>query len=209
MDRTSNEVLFSYRGWSPLLSKKPIKTNRGSRPEKSKRIKKNMDDKEKEVAETKALEESKAIEEATNLLAEKDAEITQLKKDRDNYRTVALKRKGKLPGDAEFFEGANETTGLTVEEEVKKTLIEREINRLEDAKDIEARRLAKENAELRLALKNRPGESLGSGSGSSTEVKDNVFSPAQLEVLRQKAERLKADPEKFIEAAKKNILSRA
>lgn len=177
-----------------------------------------MDEEQKAAEELAAREAEevakKAVEEeetnaAEELLAQKDEEIAKLKEDRDNYKNVALKRLGKLPGDADFLEGVDEKTGLTVEEQVKKTLLEREIAKAEADKDAEARRLAKENAELRLALKNRPGSALGGGSGGSVEVKDNIFSNEQIEVLKAKAIRLGADPEKFIENAKKNLQARA
>lgn len=141
-------------------------------------------------------------------IAVKDEEIAKLKIERDNYKTVALKRLGKLDGDADFM-GVDKESGLTVEEQVKKTLLDREIVKIEQEKTAESKRIIKENAELRLALKNRPGQSIGGDSGGATiEVKDNVFSDAQLGELRKKAERLKADPEKFIENAKKNLLAR-
>lgn len=185
-----------------------------------------MTDEEKRAAEA-AQAEAKAAEEAAAKEAEeaakqaaidaaekaetdKDAEIAQLKKDRDNYRTVALKRLGKLPGDADFLDTADEKTGLTVEEQVRKTLLDNEIARKETERQEENRRLAKENAELKLALKNRPDGAIGNGSGgnSPATVKDPVFTEGQLADLRRRAERLKADPEKFIEQAKKNFLNR-
>ena len=137
-------------------------------------------------------------------LAAKDEEIAKLTEERDNYKTVALKRLGKLPGDADFMEEGN-TTGLTVEEQVKKALVEREIARAEQEKEAIAKQALKENAELRLALKNRPQTGLGSDSGGSQEVKDNVFSIAQLEAMKQRATRLKIDPQVYIENAKKNL----
>lgn len=141
-----------------------------------------------------------------SVIDQKDEEIAKLKENVENYKHVALKRLGKLPGDAEFLAEADEKTGLTVEEMVKKTLLEREISIAEEEKNKRARQLEKENAELRLALKNRPGGSIGGSSGTTSEVKDNTFSADQLDVLRQKAIRIGADPEKFIEAAKKTLL---
>lgn len=164
--------------------------------------------KKDEVVET-AVEVAETTETEVDAITQKDEEIAKLKEERDNYKNVALKRLGKLPGDADFLEGADEKSGLTVEEQVKKALLENEIARTEQEKDREIKRMAKENAELRLSLKNRPGAGLGSDSGASTEVKDNVFSPAQLEVLKAKAVRLGADPQEFIERAKKNIQSRS
>lgn len=154
---------------------------------------------------SKKAEEEAAAKAAEDAIAAKDEEIAKLKEDRDNYKNVALKRLGKLPGDAEFLEGVDEKSGLTVEEQVKKTLLDREIARKESDKDNEAKRLARENAELKLALKNRPGGSMGGDSGSSSEVKDNVFSAAQIEELKARAKRLNADPIAFIQKAKDNL----
>ena len=138
----------------------------------------------------------------------KDREITKLKEERDNYKNVALKRLGKLPGDANFV-ASEEKSGLTIEEEVKKTILDREIARIEQEKEFETRKLVKENSELKLALKNRPSTgSVGGDSGSSSTVKDNVFSEQQLAILTERAKRLKADPAKFIEQAKQNISKR-
>ncbi len=140
-----------------------------------------------EVIEPTALEK---LEETNRKLIE----------DRDNYKAVALKRLGKLPGDAEFLGGE-----LSVAEQVKLILLDKEIDANEKAKDEETKRLQKEVSELRLALKNRPGASLGGDGGSIVEVKDNVFTPEQLEALKRKALALKADPVKFIENAKRNF----
>lgn len=120
---------------------------------------------------------------------------------------MALKRLGKLPGDADFLDGNNES-GLSVAEQVRMALLEREIAKNKEAEQAEIRRITKENHELRLALKNRPGSSIGGDSGSTVETKDNVFSTAQLAVLTEKAKRLKVDPATFIENAKKNFLNR-
>ena len=175
-----------------------------------------MDDIEKAAADQKAMEEAAVAAEAEKAaagqaaeeaIAAKDAEIVRLTKEKDNYKTVALKRLGKLDGDADFM-GVDKDSGLTVQEQVRAELLQREIDKIQAVKDLETRRLARENAELKLALKNRPNGSIGSGSGSgsSTEVKDNTFSEAQLTDLRQRALRLQADPEQFIENAKKNLI---
>lgn len=164
------------------------------------------------VVETKPVEvvpEVVATPEVT-LLMEKDKEITQLREERDNYKVVALKRLGKLPGDADFMKGADESTGLTVEETVKNTLLSNEIKRLEREKEEGFKKLERELSETKLALKNRPGAGStgGNDGGATVEVKDNVFSQAQLDQLTATAIRLKADPVKFIERAKKNFASR-
>lgn len=141
-----------------------------------------------------------------DIIAQKDAEIAKLTEERENYKTVALKRLGKLPGDAEFIQTES---GLSVEEQVKQALLDQEIARTQKEKDAEISRVIKENAELRLVVKNQPSSGAGSGSSStSVEVKDSVFSETQLADLRKRAERLKADPEQFIANAKANFRAR-
>lgn len=188
-------------------------------------IKRNMDEKEKAAqeaaakaqadADAKAAAEAEAkakAEDEANVavraLAEKDEKISKLTDERDNYKKVALKRLGKLPGDEGFVEGVDKDTGLTFEETVKKVLLDQEIAREEAGKDTLIKSQAKQISELTLALKNRPGSALGGGSGDGLEVKDNVFSEQQILNLRKRAERLKVDPEEFIERAKNNILSK-
>ena len=158
-----------------------------------------MEDKTKEVVVDKKVEEP-----IIDPITAKDEEIAKLTEERDNYKTVALKRLGKLPGDAEFVAG--EKTELSVEEQVRITLLDREIQKANKEKEDVARNLAKENAELRLALKNRPGVSIGGGSGDNLEVKDNVLSEAQIVNLKARAVRLKVDPDKFVEQVKANLL---
>lgn len=171
-----------------------------------------MTEEEKKAAEAAALAAKAAEGEAgepvvvIDPLAEKDEKIAKLTKEVENYKNVALKRLGKLPGDADFMD--TDGTGLSVAEQIRKALLEKELESEERAKDEATRKLIKENSELKLALKNRPGDSIGSGGGSSVEVKDNVFSPEQLAALKVTAIKLKADPDKFIEQAKKNIQSR-
>jgi hypothetical protein len=134
--------------------------------------------------------------------------LAKAEEDRDNYKAVALKRLGKLPGDAEFLDkdGNGE---LSVAEQVRLALLDREVEQARKEEKVATDKLIRENSELKIALKNQPGTSLGgSGSGTSTEVKDNVFSEAQLVVLRARAAILKADPETFIASAKANFLAK-
>jgi len=142
---------------------------------------------------------------ANDPLIKAQEEIVRLSEERDNYKAVALKRLGKLPGDAEFLD-KNGDGDLSVAEQVRIQLLDREIEKTKAAEKAEIERIRKENAELRIALKNKPGSSIGGDSGAGTTVKDNVFSESQLAVLRAKALKLKADPEKFIERMKENLL---
>lgn len=157
-----------------------------------------MDETKKESAEEVVIDDS---------IAKLKEENEKLIEERDNYKNVALKRLGKLPGDAEFLNKGEETE-LSVAEQVRLALLDKEIESNKRQQEQETARLIKENSELRLALKNRPGQGLGGGEGGGSEVKDNVFSAQQIDELTKKAKRLNADPEKFIENAKKNLLAR-
>lgn len=140
-------------------------------------------------------------------IAAKDMIITKLTSDLESYKHVALKRLGKNPGDADFVAGVDEKTGLTIEETVKKTLIEGEVARTINEKDEIARKLVKENSELRLALKNRPEAAIGGGSGDNLQVKDNILSEQQITQIKTTALRLKVkDVDAYVEKAKANLL---
>jgi len=163
------------------------------------------------MEEVEKKEEGVVIEPAVELdpIKEKDEEIARLIEERDNYKTVALKRLGKLPADNTFLNGNGEEVESIIEEKVKSILLDKELNRIQAEKDAQIKQIIKENNELRIALKNRPTSGVGGGGeGGGIEVKDNVFSSDQILQLRKKAEMLKADPEKFIEKARQNFLSR-
>lgn len=161
-----------------------------------------MNEEDKKVVEE--VEVEGAVEKTElELIQEK---LAKAEEDRDNYKRVALQRKGKLPADQEFFKEEGE---LSVAEQVRLALLDREVEQANKAKEELIQKQSKEISELRLALKNRPGSSIGGGDGGSpVETKDNVFTQAQIDALTQKAIRLKADPAKFIERAKKNFLSK-
>ena len=171
-----------------------------------------MEPKEKETDTTvdpqNIAGQSKQPEPVVDPLKEKDEIIAKLAEERDNYKKVALKRLGKLPGDDDFINNGEGET-LSVAEQIRLALLDREIENAkrerERADAEEKARLKRENEELRLALKNRPDLSIGGDSGTAIEVKDNVFSKDQLDTLRARAMRIGADPEKFIEKAKANF----
>lgn len=159
------------------------------------------EEKDAEVAAT-----AEVAAEKDELTLTKEA-LAKAETERDNYKTVALKRLGKLPADAEFLD--KEGTGeLSVEEQVRLTLLEKEVEVAAKAKEAATEKILRENSELRLALKNQPSSGLSGGSEAGPEVKDNVLSEAQMADLRKRAERLKADPEAFIAKAKENLLAR-
>ena len=165
-----------------------------------------------EAADAKAKQDEEALKNSVqdvNLIAEKDAKIAKLIEERDNYKTVALKRLGKLPGDADFLGGKDEDGGeLSVAEQVRIALLDNAIESERQLKELETARIIKENSELRLALKNRPGGSIGGDSGANVTTKDNVLSDNQIIELKAKAKRLNVDPEKFVQNFKNNLIAR-
>jgi hypothetical protein len=166
-----------------------------------------MSEEEKAALAAKEGANGETTVEVADPLAEKDKEIARLTQEKDNYKAVALKRLGKLPGDADFM-GDSE---LSVAEQIKLALLDKEIENQNKLKEDETKKILRENAELKLALKNRPTTSIGGGDGSSSsvEVKDNIFSNEQIVVLTERAKKLGVDPEKFVEKAKQNFQSRS
>lgn len=164
---------------------------------------------EKQAAEAQALAEAEAAKAQEPVIDPKVKELEErlakVEEEKENYRTVALKRLGKLPGDADFLDADGKSV-LTVEEQVKKILLEKEETKLKEERDAENRRILKENAELKLALKNRPSSSIGGGdSGASTVVKDNILSEQQILAAKERAKKLKLDPDKYVESLKVNL----
>ena len=136
-------------------------------------------------------------------VTELEVKLAKMTEERDNYKTGLLQQKGKLQSDGFNNEDVSD---MSVSEQVKLALMEEKISEARMVKEEEMKRILRENSELKLALKNRPEGSIGSGAGSNAvEVKDNVFSNDQVEVLKQKAIRLKVDPDKFVANAKKNL----
>lgn len=161
-----------------------------------------------EIEAKRLADEQLAKEMEQDELVKIKEKLAKAEEDRDNYKNVALKRLGKLPGDAEFLNKGDEAE-LSVEERVRLALLDNEVEKTRESEKAEVERIRRENAELRLALKNRPGSGVGGGSGDEPGVKDNVFSASQLDALRAKAKRLNADPEQFIQKAKENLHKRS
>ena len=121
------------------------------------------------MADEKGVEAEVIVEKDVLTLTQE--KLAKAEQDRDNYKAVALKRLGKLPGDSEFLdkEGSGE---LSVAEQVRLALLDREVEEARKEEKVATDKLIRENTELKLALKNQPGSSLGgSGSGTSVEVK--------------------------------------
>lgn len=138
-------------------------------------------------------------------IAEANARATKAEHERDNYKKVALKRLGKLPNDAEFLSGTEDTSELSVQEQIKLALLDEEVKRALESKETAYQKVVRERDEALLALKNRPNTPIGGDSTTTVAVKDNVLSDSQIETLTAQATRLKVDPAKFIESFKTNL----
>lgn len=65
--------------------------------------------------------------------------------------------------------------------------------------------IKKQNAEILLAMKNKPQAGIGGGDAGSLETKDNVLTEAQIAELTDRANKAHLDPTKFIESFKTNL----
>lgn len=121
---------------------------------------------------------------AEQLLSEANARIAKLAEERDNYKKGMLKAKGKISDDED-----EETPDIReiVRQEALAVLADTDYVKATSERDAIISKIAKENAELRLAIQNKPGTGTGSGSNQDTQkVKDNVLSEDQERELRSR-----------------------
>lgn len=137
-------------------------------------------------------------------LAAKDAEIAQVRTEKDNYRKGLLKAKGKLPDEEDNSSNGDESEDARIARIVKEQLLSTREAQVIAEKEVLVQELAKKNKELTLALKNRGQVSSTTGQGSNedrAEVKtDRVLSPEQLNALKARGFN-----DKMIEDFKKNL----
>lgn len=163
------------------------------------------------------MDEAKTVDQ---LLAESQSRIAALEDqsavlqvERDNYKVVALKRKGKLENDENFFADHDEKdVEQQVSDAAKRVQQEREATRALEIERARATKLETDLAELKKAIDNKPAGSLGAGgSGDGQEVKDNVFSEAQETTLKQRWTSRGYSEEqqkRMLETEKRNALAR-
>lgn len=129
-------------------------------------------------------------------LALKEKELEKVRSERDNYKTGLLKAKGKIAGDEEID---NIELMRQIAKEESLTILE---ERLTADRQAIINKALKENAELKLALKNKngtPPASIGVHS-ESQNVQDGIVTPEQVASLKARG----WDDAKF-EAYKKNL----
>lgn len=144
-----------------------------------------------EVSVDELLKRNEALEKENDEIREN---LNQVAAERENYKKVALSKKGKSGDDTE--ESEDERIARIVQEKLLDT---REANLLKKKADI-ADRVVQENKELKVALKNRAqiGASAGQGGGQGGDVKTDFWTPDQLAYFKKRG----IDPEK----AKENYL---
>jgi hypothetical protein len=153
------------------------------------------DEKKEEKVEVNVEELLKRNEDLERENAEIHENLNQVAAERENYKKVALSKKGKSGGDDD--ESEEERISRIVREQVLDT---KETELLKKKAEITDRAL-QENKELKVALKNRTqiGASAGQGGGqSSTDAKAEFWTPEQLAYFKKR----NINPEK----AKENYL---
>lgn len=138
------------------------------------------------------------------VLAQKDAELAQVRVEKDNYRKGLLKAKGKLPEDNQLDADDPESMEAIIERKVQEKFLSTKEAQLQAEKDQALKAVLKRNKELETALKNRGQISSSSGEGSNQDKpegkKDNYFSNDQISALKAKGY-----DDKKIETLKKNM----
>jgi hypothetical protein len=141
-------------------------------------------------------------------LAKKDAEIAQIRVEKDNYRKGLLKAKGKLHDEDDTSSNEDEDIDAKIDRKVQERLLSTREAQIQSEKDALVKASAKKIKELTLALKNRGQISTTSGQGSNEdrqEVKtDKYFSPEQIADLKKRGW-----SDEKIETAKKNMIKGA
>ena len=141
------------------------------------------------------------------IIKQKDEEIAKISSDRDNYRRVALSKKGKSPDDG------GETEEERIQRIVKEQLYETEIGKLSKEKDEIIKSATQEIKELKVALKSRAQVGVSAGQGANQDhldVKTDFWTEEQKSQLRKTYNNLPVDKkdsfESFLEKAKTNYL---
>lgn len=138
------------------------------------------------------------------VLAKKDAELAEVRAERENYRRGMLKAKGKLPEEDEVDNSTPEGLEAIVDRKVQERFLNTKEAQIQIEKDNALKAVLKRNKELEIALKNRGQISSSSAQGSNQDKPDgkadNYFSNEQIAALRAKGY-----DDKKIDTLKKNM----
>lgn len=139
-----------------------------------------------------------------SVIAQQDAELKQVRTERENYRKAYLKNGGKKPVESSGDE-EDETMDTIIDRKVQEKFLSTQEAQIQAKKDATISALAKRNKELEIALKNRGQITSTSAQGSNQEKPegktDSYFSNDQVQALKAKGW-----SDKKIEEAKKNMI---
>jgi hypothetical protein len=139
------------------------------------------------------------------VLAQKDAELAQVRTEKENYRKGMLKAKGKLPEDSQTDDEGTETQEQMFRRIAREERLSEKETQIQADKDNALKAVLKRNRELELALKNRGQVTSTSAGGSNQDMPagkvDNYFSNDQIASFKAKGW-----DDKKIETLKKNLL---
>lgn len=137
------------------------------------------------------------------LLAEKDAKLAQIEKEKENYKRGLLKAKGKIPEDYQTDSDEPETQEEMFRRIAREERLSAEEAQLLADKDNAYKAVLRRNKELEVALKNRGQISSSSAQGSNQDKPegkaDNYLSNDQIAYFKGKGW-----DDKKIEAFKEN-----
>lgn len=163
--------------------------------------------------EVKGVEDlSVQLEAERQLRIELEDKLAVASVEKDNYKIVALKRKGKLENDENFF-GDNDEKDIeaSVAKQIAQTQREREVSRQIESEKLLRLKAESALAEVLRAKDNKPAGSVGGSSGGGQEVADGVFSENQIASLENKWTRMGFSEEqkkRMLDTEKKNALAR-
>lgn len=164
---------------------------------------------ETEVTKT-GTEDIKTSENPTDtevVLAAQTAEIERLEKERDGIKTARLKERGDLTEENFVNEENRETVKAVVDKAVKEALLSSQIVQARQKQEEYIAQLAKENKELKVALKSK-AQPTNASQGSSSEAEESkvdFFTKEQEEEIFKKFPNIAKNP-KGLETLKANIL---
>lgn len=138
------------------------------------------------------------------VLKQKDEELAQISKEKENYKRGLLKAKGKLPDESSGDDDVENSENV-MRRIVREEMLSTKEAQLQAEKDNALKAVLKRNKELEVALKNRGQITVTSAGGSNEdkpEVKtDTYFSQEQIRSLKAKGW-----SDEKIATAKKNMI---
>jgi hypothetical protein len=136
------------------------------------------------------------------IVAEQNAKIEKLTQERDNYRQGVKKWQKKAQETTTFEPNLpeNEELDALIDQKVSEKFATSQLSQAVKERDETLAKMARENAELKIALKNRPNSPTSSGTNNDKpEVNTSFFTKEQLEELKARG----LDPKKVEENYRK------